>query len=132
MASFAVASTGTRGLNSVLYPSSSSVNSLRSAGGGYGFSEKMSPIICLPERSKARWSLTVKSMGGMAKFKGTQMREKKLTEMIEKKVMEAKEVCEGDGESSDECKVAWDEVEEERIWNVRSESRDSRITNAII
>ncbi|KAJ6939957.1 hypothetical protein NC651_006191 [Populus alba x Populus x berolinensis] len=39
------------------------------------------------------------------------MREKQLTEMIEKKVVEAKEVCEGD-ERSDECKVAWDEVEE--------------------
>lgn len=49
--------------------------------------------------------------GGVAKFKGTQMREKQLTEMIEKKVVEAKEVCEGD-ETSDECKVAWDEVEE--------------------
>lgn len=31
--------------------------------------------------------------------------------MIEKKVIEAKEVCEGD-ERSEECKVAWDEVEE--------------------
>ncbi|XP_061966763.1 calvin cycle protein CP12-3, chloroplastic-like [Populus nigra] len=49
--------------------------------------------------------------GGVAKFKGTQMREKQLAEMIEKKVVEAKEVCEGD-ETSDECKVAWDEVEE--------------------
>ncbi|XP_039022230.1 calvin cycle protein CP12-3, chloroplastic-like [Hibiscus syriacus] len=46
-----------------------------------------------------------------AKYKGTQMREKKLTELIEKKVLEAKQVCEGDG-TSDECKVAWDEVEE--------------------
>ncbi|XP_050235435.1 calvin cycle protein CP12-3, chloroplastic [Mercurialis annua] len=55
--------------------------------------------------------LRVKAMGGGAKFKGTQMREKHLTEMIEKKVVEAKEVCQGD-ESSDECKVAWDEVEE--------------------
>ncbi|KAF3446948.1 hypothetical protein FNV43_RR12128 [Rhamnella rubrinervis] len=52
----------------------------------------------------------VKAMA-VAKFKGTQMREKKLTEMIEKKVLEAKEVCQGD-ETSDECKVAWDEVEE--------------------
>lgn len=49
--------------------------------------------------------------GGGAKFKGTQRREKQLTEMIEKKVIEAKQVCEGD-ETSDECKVAWDEVEE--------------------
>ncbi|XP_052201166.1 calvin cycle protein CP12-3, chloroplastic [Diospyros lotus] len=48
---------------------------------------------------------------GVAKYKGTQRREKELTEMIEKKVQEAKEVCEGD-ERSDECKVAWDEVEE--------------------
>ncbi|XP_047328584.1 calvin cycle protein CP12-3, chloroplastic [Impatiens glandulifera] len=46
-----------------------------------------------------------------AKYKGTVMREKQLTEMIEKMVMEAKEVCKGD-ERSDECKVAWDEVEE--------------------
>ncbi|GMI90441.1 hypothetical protein HRI_002713400 [Hibiscus trionum] len=53
---------------------------------------------------------SVKAMGA-AKYKGTQMREKKLTEMIEKKVLEAKEVCEGD-KTSDECKVAWDEVEE--------------------
>ncbi|KAL5557645.1 hypothetical protein UlMin_033856 [Ulmus minor] len=45
------------------------------------------------------------------KFKGTQIREKRLTEMIEKKVQEATEVCKGD-ERSDECKVAWDEVEE--------------------
>ena len=48
---------------------------------------------------------------GVVKFKGTQMREKRLTELIEKKVQEAKQVCEGD-ETSDECKVAWDEVEE--------------------
>ncbi|KAL4198041.1 hypothetical protein AMTRI_Chr03g138240 [Amborella trichopoda] len=47
----------------------------------------------------------------VAKFKGTQMREQKLTEMIEKKITEAKEVCKGDL-TSDECKVAWDEVEE--------------------
>ncbi|KAH7846390.1 hypothetical protein Vadar_013452 [Vaccinium darrowii] len=47
----------------------------------------------------------------MAKYKGTQKREMQLTEMIEVKVKEAKQVCEGD-ERSDECKVAWDEVEE--------------------
>lgn len=55
--------------------------------------------------------MTVKAMGGGAKYKGTQMREKKLTEMIENKVMEATEACAGD-ENSDECRVAWDEVEE--------------------
>ncbi|XP_050376133.1 calvin cycle protein CP12-3, chloroplastic [Argentina anserina] len=48
----------------------------------------------------------------VAKFKGTQMREKKLTEMIEKKVLEAKEVCGEGNPITDECKVAWDEVEE--------------------
>lgn len=48
---------------------------------------------------------------GVPKYKGTQMREKQLTEMIEKKVKEAKEVCSEDARS-DECKVAWDEVEE--------------------
>ncbi|XVF82376.1 hypothetical protein PTKIN_Ptkin16aG0041800 [Pterospermum kingtungense] len=57
--------------------------------------------------------MRVKAMGGGtgARYKGTQMREKQLTEMIEKKVTEAKQVCEAD-ETSDECKVAWDEVEE--------------------
>ncbi|KAL1819942.1 hypothetical protein DCAR_0416247 [Daucus carota subsp. sativus] len=56
----------------------------------------------------------VRAMGGEtgAKYRGTQMREKKLTEMIESKVMEAKEACDGDHDGSDECKVAWDEVEE--------------------
>ncbi|KAK9109556.1 hypothetical protein Sjap_017616 [Stephania japonica] len=49
--------------------------------------------------------------GGVAKFKGTQMRERLLREMIEKKVLEATEVCERN-KGSDECKVAWDEVEE--------------------
>lgn len=48
---------------------------------------------------------------GVPKYKGTHMREKQLTEMIEKKVKEAKEVC-GEDARSDECKVAWDEVEE--------------------
>ena len=48
---------------------------------------------------------------GAAKYKGTKMRAKKLTDMIEAKVMEAKQVCEGDRRSS-ECRVAWDEVEE--------------------
>ncbi|KAM7480525.1 hypothetical protein LguiA_028738 [Lonicera macranthoides] len=60
---------------------------------------------------RRRASVKVVAMGGAAKYKGTQMREKKLTELIEEKVMEAKQVCEGD-RISDECKVAWDEVEE--------------------
>ncbi|XP_031120725.1 calvin cycle protein CP12-3, chloroplastic [Ipomoea triloba] len=53
----------------------------------------------------------VKATSGGAKYKGTYMREKQLEEMIEKMVKEAKEVC-GEDETSDECKVAWDEVEE--------------------
>ncbi len=42
------------------------------------------------------------SMKAMAvvKFKGMQRREKQLTEIIEKKVVEAKEVCEGDKTSN--------------------------------
>ncbi|KAL9311946.1 Calvin cycle protein CP12-3 [Arabidopsis thaliana] len=42
---------------------------------------------------------------------GTKMREEKLSEMIEEKVKEATEVCEAE-EMSEECRVAWDEVEE--------------------
>ncbi|KAJ9186273.1 hypothetical protein P3X46_001871 [Hevea brasiliensis] len=61
--------------------------------------------------SKAAMNLRVQAMGGAPKFKGTKMREKQLTEMIERKVMEAKEVCAVD-QTSNECKVAWDEVEE--------------------
>ncbi|GJV60355.1 calvin cycle protein CP12-3, chloroplastic-like protein [Tanacetum coccineum] len=56
-------------------------------------------------------SITVVKATGSAKYKGTQMREKKLTELIETKVAEATEICNGDRDS-DECKVAWDEVEE--------------------
>ncbi|XP_022764711.1 calvin cycle protein CP12-3, chloroplastic-like [Durio zibethinus] len=66
---------------------------------------------CKNKGEKRVSRMTLKAMGGAAKYKGTQMREKQLTEMIEKKVTEAKEVCKGD-ETSDECKVAWDEVEE--------------------
>lgn len=83
----------------------------------FSFRSAASPspsMISLPVRihakEKAYKGVTVRAMA-VAKFKGTQRREKLLTEMIEKKVTEAKEVCEGD-ETSDECKVAWDEVEE--------------------
>lgn len=71
--------------------------------------------ICVSTRATRcrRTSVIVNGMGGggSAKYKGTQMREKKLTELIEAKVAEATQVCEGD-RGSDECKVAWDEVEE--------------------
>lgn len=55
-----------------------------------------------------------------AKYKGTKMREEKLSEMIEEKVKEATEVCETD-ERSEECRVAWDEVEE--VSQARSDLR---------
>ncbi|KAL0016709.1 hypothetical protein SO802_003778 [Lithocarpus litseifolius] len=71
------------------------------------FSSKVSVV----RMGEAKKGLTVKAMAVAPKFKGTQRREKELTELIEKKVIEAKEVC-GEDERSDECKVAWDEVEE--------------------
>ncbi|KAI6688538.1 hypothetical protein NL676_025366 [Syzygium grande] len=55
-------------------------------------------------------ALAVRAMAP-AKYEGTRLREERLAEMIEEKVREAREVCEGDARS-DECKVAWDEVEE--------------------
>ncbi|XP_071923377.1 calvin cycle protein CP12-3, chloroplastic-like [Coffea arabica] len=65
----------------------------------------------IPKAGRMRRSGAQATTMMMGKYKGTQMREKQLTEMIEKKVREAKEVCGEDGKS-DECKVAWDEVEE--------------------
>ncbi|KAM1127202.1 hypothetical protein ACFX13_038004 [Malus domestica] len=62
-------------------------------------------------RGRRRMRGVMVAMAVQGRFKGTQMREKQLTEMIEKKVVEATEVCEGDPKT-DECKVAWDEVEE--------------------
>ncbi|MCL7049482.1 hypothetical protein MKW94_002074 [Papaver nudicaule] len=55
---------------------------------------------------------TVRAMGGGVKFKGTVEKDKQLSEMIEKKVQEATQVCGENNPISDECKVAWDEVEE--------------------
>lgn len=50
---------------------------------------------------------------GIKRYWGTVMREAKLAEMIEKKVREAMEACDGEeGMGSDGCRVAWDEVEE--------------------
>ncbi|MCL7044540.1 hypothetical protein MKW94_002284 [Papaver nudicaule] len=54
---------------------------------------------------------SVRAMGGV-KFKGTVEKDKQLSEMIEKKVQEATQVCGENNPISDECKVAWDEVEE--------------------
>ncbi|PIN09420.1 hypothetical protein CDL12_17997 [Handroanthus impetiginosus] len=67
-----------------------------------------------PCSSRISWSdrkRTTRIRAEMKVYKGTHMREQRLTEMIEQKVLEAKKVC-GDDETSDECKVAWDEVEE--------------------
>ncbi|KAJ3677679.1 hypothetical protein LUZ60_003403 [Juncus effusus] len=52
--------------------------------------------------------------GGQRRYKGTVRREEALTEMIEKKVAEAIEACEGGQGSkySEGYRVAWDEVEE--------------------
>ncbi|KAK1362854.1 calvin cycle protein CP12-3, chloroplastic [Heracleum sosnowskyi] len=71
----------------------------------------ISPARLSLRRASASKSATMMIGKGAAKYKGTKMRAKKLTDMIEAKVMEAKQVCEGDKRSS-ECKVAWDEVEE--------------------
>ncbi|XP_044475324.1 calvin cycle protein CP12-3, chloroplastic-like [Mangifera indica] len=73
-------------------------------------SKKVIVTVSVQQKKAERRNMSVKATG-MAKFKGTHMREKHLTEMIEQKVIEAKQVCEGDM-TSDECKVAWDEVEE--------------------
>lgn len=76
------------------------------SGSGQGSSSSSRMVYVGP-----RLRSSVKVVMMLGKYKGTQMREKQLTEMIEKKVMEAKEVC-GEDDKSDECKVAWDEVEE--------------------
>ncbi|KAJ0255973.1 Calvin cycle protein CP12-3 [Hirschfeldia incana] len=62
-------------------------------------------------RTEPRQSRLAIATTATAKYKGTKMREEKLSEMIEEKVKEATEVCEAD-ERSEECRVAWDEVEE--------------------
>ncbi|CAH2067604.1 unnamed protein product [Thlaspi arvense] len=60
----------------------------------------------VPRRFRAMVATTA-----AAKYKGTKMREEKLSELIVEKVKEATEVCEAD-ERSEGCRVAWDEVEE--------------------
>ncbi|KAL8487143.1 hypothetical protein ACS0TY_023251 [Phlomoides rotata] len=71
------------------------------------------PSSCFLRLSSPRsnWKTAAGVRSEMKIYKGTHMREQRLTEMIEQKVMEAKQVC-GEDETSDECKVAWDEVEE--------------------
>ncbi|KAI3704971.1 hypothetical protein L1987_75201 [Smallanthus sonchifolius] len=85
------------------------VNNVRST--LFGHRSGASSLYFSVQKTRLAAVSTVVAMGGGARFKGTHVREKKLEEMIESKVTEAKEVCAGD-KSSDECKVAWDEVEE--------------------
>lgn len=94
----------------VTVQSSGSRESVLSSSFSFAYGNICRVIVPSQTRSHKTARLLVKAMG-VPKFKGTQVREKHLTEMIEKKVMEATEVCEGD-KTSDECKVAWDEVEE--------------------
>lgn len=86
------------------------VLSSRSPRSGLSVFHHRAPARITREDEAAARALTVRAMAG-PKYKGTQMREKRLADMIEEKVNEAKQVCEGDA-TSDECKVAWDEVEE--------------------
>ncbi|EOA35883.1 hypothetical protein CARUB_v10021134mg [Capsella rubella] len=78
-----------------------------------------SEIFRLGQTEERRFKLTITARA-TAKYKGTKMREEKLSEMIEEKVKEATEVCETD-ERSEECRVAWDEVEE--VSQARSDLR---------
>ncbi|PWA98317.1 hypothetical protein CTI12_AA021300 [Artemisia annua] len=47
----------------------------------------------------------------VARYKWTYDREKKLTEIMKTKMKKAREICDKN-DGLDECKVAWDEVEE--------------------
>ncbi|XP_010416576.2 PREDICTED: calvin cycle protein CP12-3, chloroplastic-like [Camelina sativa] len=78
-----------------------------------------SEIFRLSQTEPRRFKLTI-ATNVTAKYKGTKMREEKLSEMIEEKVKEATEVCDTD-ERSEECRVAWDEVEE--VSQARSDLR---------
>ncbi|KAF8022463.1 hypothetical protein BT93_F0085 [Corymbia citriodora subsp. variegata] len=94
-------------------PARGTIPSSRSLGSGRSSCPR---VVSLPVAARGgggggkAGALAVRAMAP-AKYKGTRMREKRLAEMIEEKVREASEVCEGDARS-DECKVAWDEVEE--------------------
>uniref|UniRef100_A0A1J3JVV0 Calvin cycle protein CP12-3, chloroplastic n=1 Tax=Noccaea caerulescens TaxID=107243 RepID=A0A1J3JVV0_NOCCA len=69
-----------------------------------------SDILLMRQRVPRQIRLTI-ATSATAKYKGTKMREEKLSAMIEEKIKEATEVCEAD-ERSEGCRVAWDEVEE--------------------
>lgn len=69
-----------------------------------GYESNVSSISFL--RKKMRLKMEV-----VARYKWTYDREKKLTEMMKIKMKKAREICDRN-DGSDECKVAWDEVEE--------------------
>ena len=69
------------------------------------------------KRSEAEFSLrqsekkSVGRRGGLKAIKSSDGRSEMLSEIIVEKVREAEQICEGN-ERSEECAVAWDEVEE--------------------
>ncbi|XP_020114277.1 calvin cycle protein CP12-3, chloroplastic [Ananas comosus] len=107
---------------SSLFFSSSSSSSLPSARSdlrdpsGGDRRARVSLPLPLPRRGRGRgrgWRSAAAGGGAGRRYKGTAMREEALTEMIERKVAEAMEACAGEeGQASDGCRVAWDEVEE--------------------
>jgi CP12 domain len=70
--------------------------------------------ITLRDHRRPALSVHASAAGWKKRYKGTVKREEVLSEMIEKKVAEAIEACEGDEgqKESEGCRVAWDEVEE--------------------
>nr|GFC31119.1 hypothetical protein [Tanacetum cinerariifolium] len=60
----------------------------------------------------------------VARNNWTYHREKKLTEMMKIKMKKAREICDRN-DGSDECKVAWDEVEE--ISRAKAHLRDKLV-----
>lgn len=86
-----------------------------------GSSCKISPIL----GAHRKWPSVVSR--AVPKFKGTHVREQKLSDLIVEKVGEAQEVCQ-ENKFSEECRVAWDEVEEvsqaKAHFRLRSEKQD--------
>ncbi|KAF3331258.1 Calvin cycle protein CP12-3 [Carex littledalei] len=78
------------------------------------FSSRSGLLTTLRDPRRPALSAQVSAAGGKKRYKGTVKREEALSEMIEKKVAEAIETCEGDEgqKESEGCRVAWDEVEE--------------------
>ncbi|PKA47349.1 Calvin cycle protein CP12-3, chloroplastic [Apostasia shenzhenica] len=94
-------------------PSSSSSSLLRNGSSALAMRVILphSPEFLGLRRGKPTAILAAAAAGGK-RYWGTAIREEKLAEMIEKKVAEAMEACEGEALGSEGCRVAWDEVEE--------------------